>query len=1183
MTLKLVCQVEGQPIPVVNWYHNKNIVTPTSRTFLRNSNQELWVTNVNKGDDGSYSCHVKNKYGNRTAVALVSVAVPPTILLPIGKIVAEENSTKILNCQVYGDPHPLVFWAKDGLPLLTINSRFKVLDTGLKIINISHGDEGNYTCTAVNDAGNQSVSGVLTVESGPHFLSFPQNTVTQMGHSVIFVCDAVGDPKPRITWTFNDSFSLPLSVNKSRDGHRLYIDSMSWKEVGKYTCFAENLRSIKNKTAYLFLQVPSKILSIAGNTILAVEDRLELTCKTTGLPPPHIYWLHNGRRIWPTRDGRIFFPSPEKFVANFITRHDTGNYTCFAFNSAYNVSQTVRVHIVGQPKAPRLNSLYAVSSSSVILEWEPTQQEPYTNVTGYIVRYKRESEYKPHFTLYMDNITSSTTHLQVNGLNPAQTYVFTVTAKNRVGEGSPSEMQSVTTWQAAPSEPVRLQVVKTSPVSIYLSWWRPRELHGTIKKYQLVRNALNWTKDQIVEELVNIDSPFVSHTVRGLHPFTTYVFKVRAANMQNGTELWGNFSSTLTVSTEMRAPSSSPQNLTVQPLKGRIVYLTWQPPSKFYQNGPLKQYVVRYQSVSPIEGCEDKDVHYYASEGHSANISGLLPGTEYIFQISLENEAGRGPPSDIVRVSTLPEAPTGSPQNIIAKSPSPKRIEVFWNPPIPDQQNSKITSYLLEIYKPNGEKINYIIYDDKGLSKHPKSVFHKEITGLKPWTIYKVRVAAVTNQVERGQGPFSNIKVIRTLETAPGPVFNLSYEVIGSIIQLFWQPPLQPNGNIRWYHISYTMIGPANSTDSMDNSTTISSSTGDLLQDKARHNSATASSSEALQSSGSLVTSNLSTVLTNLLPHSRYNVSISASTSTGGLGNPTMVTFTTGASLQNSSLYKSTVHNNSWNVPTTSATTTPKILSTSSYTSYTSMKSGSGSLMPRASADSSLQDLPVIVAGSLTAGLVFIFLLGVLIYHCVKNKKKRQKEQNYMMFYAYEDIGGLHPDDPVRHNRLQQTQLTSPEVRKATSYGCKEDVPIIKTQDNNSDGPSTDRDMQKIEPNQDKVVSPGFVHPTFWPKELKSSFGVKHIGIQNLGFEEDSSGSITFGPPSPEDSPRLTAEEVYSRVDIKKKNRMRNESAAAIAVMKNNALPQRLPRYSNDTDCLIHNESEVVYDERTAL
>lgn len=36
--------------------------------------------------------------------------------------------------------------------------------------------------------------------------------------------------------------------------------------------------------------------------------------------------------------------------------------------------------------------------------------------------------------------------------------------------------------------------------------------------------------------------------------------------------------------------------------------------------------------------------------------------------------------------------------------------------------------------------------------------------------------------------------------------------------------------------------------------------------------------------------------------------------------------------------------------------------------------------------------------------------------------------------------------------------------------------------------------MQKIEPNQDKVVSPGFVHPTFWPKELKSSFGVKHIG-----------------------------------------------------------------------------------------
>lgn len=192
------------------------------------------------------------------------------------------------------------------------------------------------------------------------------------------------------------------------------------------------------------------------------------------------------------------------------------------------------------------------------------------------------------------------------------------------------------------------------------------------------------------------------------------------------------------------------------------------------------------------------------------------------------------------------------------------------------------------------------------------------------------------------------------------------------------------------------MIGSANSTDSMDNSTIISPSTGDSLQDKARQSTATSSSSEALQSSGSLVTSNLTTLLTSLLPHSRYNVSISASTSTGGLGNPTMVTITTGTPLQNSSLYKSTVHNNSWNVPTTSAATTPKILPTPSETSYTSMINGPGVSVPRASADTSLQDLPVIVAGSLTAGLVFIFLLGVLIYHCVKNKKKRQKEQNYI-------------------------------------------------------------------------------------------------------------------------------------------------------------------------------------------
>ena len=93
------------------------------------------------------------------------------------------------------------------------------------------------------------------------------------------------------------------------------------------------------------------------------------------------------------------------------------------------------------------------------------------------------------------------------------------------------------------------------------------------------------------------------------------------------------------------------------------------------------------------------------------------------------------------------------------------------------------------------------------------------------------------------------------------------------------------------------------------------------------------------------------------------------------------------------------------------------------------MKSGSGDSVPRASADSSLQDLPVIVAGSLTAGLVFIFLLGVLIYHCVKNKKKRQKEQNYSkskFFFIVNTIGKLEITASSHQKKKKKKKMHSP-------------------------------------------------------------------------------------------------------------------------------------------------------------
>ncbi|GAB1605575.1 hypothetical protein Ahia01_000839600, partial [Argonauta hians] len=528
-------------------------------------------------------------------------------------------------------------------------------------------------------------------------------TVSEIGRPVTFECDTDHkDPKSTVYWTFNDTITFPSAVKISKDSRRLFIPSVSWKEVGKYMCFAENSQAVRNKTAHLYLRVPSKILGIVGNTILAVDETMELVCKTRGLPSPKIYWVHNGRRIKSDASGRIRILTPNKLVVKYITRHDTGNYTCVASTRIHNVSSTVPVCIVGQPEAPTLTKLRATSSTSIMLEWEPAEQEPFTNVTGYIIKYKLENLYKPQFKEYMNNISSTATSQLVTGLAPANTYVFTITARNRVGEGSPSDMKSASTWQAAPSEPVKLQVVRKSPVDISLSWWRPKYLHGNLKKYQLYRDSLNWTRDRIVQELVNIETPFISHRVRGLHPYTSYTFRVRAANLQNGTELWGDFSSPITVTTDIQAPSVSPANLTVHQLSDRSLHLSWEPPPPFYQNGPLTRYRLNYKAISPLDQYPDVSTQYFVATQVSVNLTGFTPGMKYSFEVGAENPAGQGPLSEPVLFTTFPEAPTGSPQNIIAKSSSTTEIAVFWNPPNPEKQNSKISSYVVELSKPGG-------------------------------------------------------------------------------------------------------------------------------------------------------------------------------------------------------------------------------------------------------------------------------------------------------------------------------------------------------------------------------------------------------------------------------------------------------------------------------------------------
>lgn len=97
-------------------------------------------------------------------------------------------------------------------------------------------------------------------------------------------------------------------------------------------------------------------------------------------------------------------------------------------------------------------------------------------------------------------------------------------------------------------------------------------------------------------------------------------------------------------------------------------------------------------------------------------------------------------------------------------------------------------------------------------------------------------------------------------------------------------------------------------------------------------------------------------------------------------------------------------------------------------------------------------------------------------------------------------------------------------------------------------------------------------------KLIKRSSNNSINGIENPGYKDQTGDTESIAV-----SMTLSSEDLLSEsASLKRTSRMRTESAAAIAVLRNQRLP-RLPRSQDDTDTLINHDSVVIYTERTAL
>ena len=157
---QFVCLVEAYPLSSISWYHNGAPVSDIMDHILV-KNELLIVNNVTLSDAGIYQCNAVNMVGENTVNFSLIVSSPPLLENVSHSMDVLELKPIRLVCVARGIPPPDIQWLVNGSVIgrtdrVTVSS----IDgsSSLVIVNTTFADTGEYTCDAVNEAGQTSHS-----------------------------------------------------------------------------------------------------------------------------------------------------------------------------------------------------------------------------------------------------------------------------------------------------------------------------------------------------------------------------------------------------------------------------------------------------------------------------------------------------------------------------------------------------------------------------------------------------------------------------------------------------------------------------------------------------------------------------------------------------------------------------------------------------------------------------------------------------------------------------------------------------------------------------------------------------------------------------------------------------------------------------------------------------------------
>ncbi|XP_068783870.1 receptor-type tyrosine-protein phosphatase delta isoform X24 [Struthio camelus] len=619
-------------------------------------------------------------------------------------------------------------------------------------------------------------------ETPPKFTRTPVDQTGVSGGVASFICQATGDPRPKIVWNkkgkkvSNQRFEVIEFDDGS--GSVLRIQPLRTpRDEAIYECVASNsVGEISVSTRLTVLredQIPRGFPTIDMGPQLKVVERTRtatMLCAASGNPDPEITWFkdflpvdtsNNNGRIKQLRSGALQIELSEE--------SDQGKYECVATNSAgtrYSAPANLYVRVRRVPprfSIPPTNHEIMPGGSVNITCVAVGSPMPY-------VKWMLGAEdLTPE-----DDMPIGRNVLELNDVRQSANY--TCVAMSTLGV---IEAIAQITVKALPKPPGTPVVTESTATSITLTWdsGNPEPV-----SYYIIQHKPKNSEEPYKE----IDGVATTrYSVAGLSPYSEYEFRVVAVNNIGR----GPPSEPVSTRTSEQAPSSAPRNVQARMLSSTTILVQWEEPEE--PNGQIQGYRV-YYTMDPTQHVNSWMKHNVA-DSHITTIGNLVPQKTYSVKVLAFTSVGDGPLSSDIQVITQTGVP-GQPLNFKAEPESETSILLSWTPP----RSDTISSYEL-VYK-DGEH-----GEEQRVSTEPTTSYR--LQGLKPNSLYLFRLAARSPQ---GLGASTAEISARTMQSIPsGPPRKVEVEAVNSTaVKVSWRSPVpnKQHGQIRGYQVHYVRM-----------------------------------------------------------------------------------------------------------------------------------------------------------------------------------------------------------------------------------------------------------------------------------------------------------------------------------------------------------------------------------------